>query len=40
MKKVAITTLGCKTNQFESAAMAEALGRDGFQVVPFEDAAD
>ncbi len=40
MQKVAITTLGCKTNQFESAAMAEALGRDGFQVVSFEDEAD
>ncbi|HTP64660.1 MAG TPA: tRNA (N(6)-L-threonylcarbamoyladenosine(37)-C(2))-methylthiotransferase MtaB [Geobacteraceae bacterium] len=40
MRRIAITTLGCKTNQFESAAMAEALGRDGFQVVPFEDAAD
>lgn len=40
MQKVAITTLGCKINQFESAAMAEALGRDGFIVVPFEDEAD
>jgi threonylcarbamoyladenosine tRNA methylthiotransferase MtaB len=40
MQRVAITTLGCKTNQFESAAMAEALGRDGFQVVSFEDEAD
>ncbi len=40
MQKIAITTLGCKTNQFESAAMAETLGRDGFQVVPFEDEAD
>jgi threonylcarbamoyladenosine tRNA methylthiotransferase MtaB len=40
MQKVAITTLGCKINQFESAAMAEALDRDGFQVVSFEDEAD
>jgi len=40
MQKVAITTLGCKINQFESAAMAEALGRDGFEVVSFEDEAD
>ncbi len=40
MLKIAITTLGCKTNQFESAAMAEALGRNGFRVVPFEEAAD
>jgi threonylcarbamoyladenosine tRNA methylthiotransferase MtaB len=40
MQRIAITTLGCKTNQFESAAMAETLARDGFQVVPFEEAAD
>ncbi len=40
MQRIAITTLGCKTNQFESAAMAEALDRGGFQVVPFEEAAD
>jgi threonylcarbamoyladenosine tRNA methylthiotransferase MtaB len=40
MQRVAITTLGCKTNQFESATMSEALGRDGFRVVPFEDEAD
>ncbi|UFS71290.1 tRNA (N(6)-L-threonylcarbamoyladenosine(37)-C(2))-methylthiotransferase MtaB [Geomonas sp. RF6] len=40
MKKVAITTLGCKTNQFESAAMTEALQKDGFCIVPFTDPAD
>ncbi len=40
MQRIAITTLGCKTNQFESAAMAEALERDGFILVPFEAAAD
>jgi threonylcarbamoyladenosine tRNA methylthiotransferase MtaB len=40
MQRVAITTLGCKINQFESATMAEALGRDGFRIVPFEEAAD
>jgi threonylcarbamoyladenosine tRNA methylthiotransferase MtaB len=40
MKKVAITTLGCKTNQFESAAMSEALGRDGYELVPFAEGAD
>jgi threonylcarbamoyladenosine tRNA methylthiotransferase MtaB len=40
MKRVAITTLGCKINQFESAAMAETLGKDGFLMVPFEDEAD
>jgi threonylcarbamoyladenosine tRNA methylthiotransferase MtaB len=40
MQTVAITTLGCKTNQFESAAMAELLGREGFRVIPFEERAD
>jgi len=40
MKKVAITTLGCKTNQFESAAMTEALARDGYELVPFAAGAD
>jgi threonylcarbamoyladenosine tRNA methylthiotransferase MtaB len=40
MQRVAITTLGCKINQFESAAMAEALGKEGFRMVPFEDEAD
>ncbi|MBT0653653.1 tRNA (N(6)-L-threonylcarbamoyladenosine(37)-C(2))-methylthiotransferase MtaB [Geomobilimonas luticola] len=40
MQTVAITTLGCKINQFESAAMGEALGKEGFQLLPFEAAAD
>lgn len=40
MKKVAITTLGCKTNQFESAAMSESVRKQGFQIVPFGEAAD
>jgi threonylcarbamoyladenosine tRNA methylthiotransferase MtaB len=40
MQTVAITTLGCKTNQFESAAMAELLGKEGFRVIPFEERAD
>lgn len=40
MQRVAITTLGCKINQFESAAMTESLGREGFRLVPFEDEAD
>jgi threonylcarbamoyladenosine tRNA methylthiotransferase MtaB len=39
-QRVAITTLGCKINQFESAAMAENLGREGFRMVPFADEAD
>jgi threonylcarbamoyladenosine tRNA methylthiotransferase MtaB len=40
MQRIAITTLGCKTNQFESAAMTEELAREGFQVVPFDEEAD
>jgi len=40
MQKVAITTLGCKINQFESAAMSEKLGKEGFIIVPFEEEAD
>jgi threonylcarbamoyladenosine tRNA methylthiotransferase MtaB len=40
MQRVAITTLGCKTNQFESAAMSESLEKAGFQLVPFEAQAD
>jgi threonylcarbamoyladenosine tRNA methylthiotransferase MtaB len=40
MKKVAVTTLGCKTNQFESAAIAESVTNKGFMIVPFTDFAD
>jgi threonylcarbamoyladenosine tRNA methylthiotransferase MtaB len=40
MKRVSIATLGCKTNQYESAAMCEALGREGFRLVPFGEEAD
>jgi len=40
MKKIAITTLGCKTNQFESAAMRESLEKEGYESVPFNQAAD
>ena len=40
MKRVAITTLGCKTNQFESAAMIEQLEDSGYQLVPFNEVAD
>ncbi len=38
--KIAITTLGCKTNQFESAAIIESVGKKGYKVVPFSDYAD
>jgi len=39
-KRIAITTLGCKINQFESAAMTEALEQDGYSMVPFSESAD
>ena len=40
MKRVAISTLGCKTNQFESAAMVEQLIAAGYRVVPFTEPSD
>jgi threonylcarbamoyladenosine tRNA methylthiotransferase MtaB len=40
MKKVAITTLGCKTNQFESAAIVESVRNRGYLIVPFSEFAD
>lgn len=38
--KIAIATLGCKVNFFDSAAMAAALRRDGFDIVPFSAVSD
>src|ERR1035437_6039847 len=40
MKRVAISTLGCKTNQFESAAMIEQLKAAGYRIVPFSEQSD
>jgi threonylcarbamoyladenosine tRNA methylthiotransferase MtaB len=40
MKRISFVTLGCKTNQFESAAMAEAVSKEGYQVVPSGSEAD
>ncbi len=37
---VAFATLGCKTNQFESASMQESLRDAGYQIVPFDDGAE
>lgn len=37
---VSIVTLGCKTNQFESAAMSEQLGKAGYQQVDFDAGAE
>ncbi|HWI41083.1 MAG TPA: tRNA (N(6)-L-threonylcarbamoyladenosine(37)-C(2))-methylthiotransferase MtaB, partial [Verrucomicrobiae bacterium] len=38
--RVAVTTLGCKTNQYESASIREALARDGYEVVRFDMPAE
>jgi threonylcarbamoyladenosine tRNA methylthiotransferase MtaB len=40
IKKVAVTTLGCKTNQFESAAISESVRNKGYLIVPFSEFAD
>jgi len=38
--KIAFTTLGCKVNQYDTAAMETALLRGGDRIVPFEEVAD
>ncbi len=40
MPRVAITTLGCKVNQFESAALHTAFTAAGCSIVPFEGGCD
>ncbi len=40
MTTVAIATLGCKVNQFESEAMIESLEKQGYQIVSFGERAD
>jgi len=40
MKTISFVTLGCKTNQFESAAMTEAARKEGYRVVSAGEAAD
>jgi len=37
---VGLTTLGCKVNQCETAALAKAIQEKGFRLVPFSSAAD
>jgi len=39
-KKIAITTLGCKAKQYDSATMEEALQERGYQIVDFRTQAD
>ncbi|MBI4595305.1 MAG: tRNA (N(6)-L-threonylcarbamoyladenosine(37)-C(2))-methylthiotransferase MtaB [Candidatus Tectomicrobia bacterium] len=38
--RVALTTLGCKLNQFETEAMQELLEKQAYDIVPFEKEAD
>jgi threonylcarbamoyladenosine tRNA methylthiotransferase MtaB len=40
MTTVAVATLGCKVNQFESEALINALEQRGYTLVPFEGGAD
>ena len=40
MKKVAILTLGCKVNQYESACIASGFQTEGYELVEFEEKAD
>ena len=40
MPKVALTTLGCKVNQFETETMEGLFRRAGYSLVPFTEKAD
>lgn len=40
MTRVAITTVGCKVNQFESEALYASLAERGYEMVAFEEGAD
>lgn len=40
LRTAALATLGCKTNQFESAALEEQLGTAGWTIVPFDAGAE
>jgi len=40
MRRIAFTTLGCKTNHYDTDAMAQACRVAGFEVVSSEDQAD
>lgn len=39
-KTVAIFTLGCKVNQYETEAMQEAFEKSGYQMISFEEPSD
>ena len=38
--KIAMATLGCKTNQSDAACLASELVSQGHEIVPFREAAD
>lgn len=40
MKKAALHNLGCKVNAYETEAMQQLLVENGFEIVPFTEAAD
>lgn len=40
MRKAALHNLGCKVNFYEMEAMAQLLEEAGYEIVPFEEAAD
>ena len=40
MPRVALTTLGCKVNQFETESMEGLFKKSGYEVVPFTEEAD
>ncbi|MCX7799634.1 MAG: tRNA (N(6)-L-threonylcarbamoyladenosine(37)-C(2))-methylthiotransferase MtaB [Fimbriimonadales bacterium] len=40
MPRAAFTTLGCKVNQYETQRILESFADAGFEVVPFDSAAD
>lgn len=40
MVRIAVATLGCKVNQYESAGMVETLRENGFSPVSFDGSAD
>ena len=39
-KKIVFFTVGCKLNQYETQAMAESLGGEGYQRIDFSEPAD
>lgn len=40
MPKAAFTTLGCKVNQYETQKILDSFDNAGYDIVPFEEAAD